>query len=427
MRILTLVQRCRYSKTAGIAQLVKDQKTYFDSGATREIEFRKQQLGVLRAALEEHRADVADAVYEDLRHSADVTNAREIDPSIAEIDLALKHVDEWAKPDMKPVEPAGQPFVVKDPRGQVLLIAPRNYALVLLLRPLVSALAAGNVAIVRPSEGTPSTAEVLQHVVERYFDKHYLSIVRGPSEVVTELLQHRFDFIFFTGSPEIGKVVMKAAAEHLTPVALDLGGKCPCFIDSDVDLDVFAERFVAAKWLNSGQTCLDPDYVLTTYDVRPQLVESLERAIHMVYGDDARKCPRYGRIVGRRQYNHLASILGSTKAKVLYKGGEPDPDDLYIPPIILEALPDDATMKDEIFGPILPILTVPHFDDALRLISAGEKPLAAYIFTNDNAKAERFLSETTSGGVTINDVFKHYEGKNISIDSFRLVATESNV
>ncbi|PAV74234.1 hypothetical protein WR25_03910 isoform B [Diploscapter pachys] len=300
-----------------------------------------------------------------------------------------------------------KPFVVKDPLGVALIVAPWNYPLSMVLLPLVAALGAGNTVIIKPSELAENTSNMFAKIVPKYFDQKQVAVCPGGVPETTEILKQRFDFIFYTGCPPVAKIIMAAASKHLTPVALELGGKCPVIVEKDADIDISAKRIVWGKWLNVGQTCLAPDYLIVTPAVKDKLVASIQKYIVEFYGNDTKLSKDYSRIINQRHFDRISTLLDRTKGTILYKGGERDRADLFIPPTILDCQPDDAFMEDEIFGPVLPILTVQSFDEALDLINRGEKPLAAYIFTRSDAKIKRLYTETSSGAITVNDTLMH--------------------
>jgi aldehyde dehydrogenase (NAD+) len=388
-------------------ELVDSQRKYFRTGQTKDLEFRKSQLKKLYEAVEKNKKQLAEAIYKDLRRPAEVNEQAEVVRCLKEIQYTLGHIDEWAKPIEKADEPAGKPVVVKDPLGVVLLLAPWNYPVTLVLMPLISIIAAGNTAVIKPSEVSEHTAEALDKVLSAAFDKEYIAVVQGGPQEANALLKERYDYIFYTGNSLVARAVMSAAANHITPVTLELGGKSPVFIESDVDIRTAAQRIAQGKWFNNGQTCIAPDYILTKSSLKTKLVEELEKAIKETYGDNPKANPHYSRVINQRHFDRLKHLLDTTKAKVVVKTGELDREDCFIPPIVLDASKDDVVMQDEIFGPLLPVVSVEDIDEAIEYINNGEKPLAAYLFTKDEEKIQKFVRETSSGGVTINDVIKH--------------------
>jgi aldehyde dehydrogenase (NAD+) len=388
-------------------ELVDSQRKYFRTGQTKDLDFRKTQLKKLYEAVEKNKKQLAEAIYKDLRRPAEVNEQAEVVRCLKEIQYTLGHIDEWAKPIEKADEPAGKPVVVKDPLGVVLLLAPWNYPVTLVLMPLISIIAAGNTAVIKPSEVSEHTAEALDKVLSAAFDKEYIAVVQGGPQEANALLKERYDYIFYTGNSLVARAVMSAAANHITPVTLELGGKSPVFTESDVDIRTAAQRIAQGKWFNNGQTCIAPDYILTKSSLKTKLVEELEKAIKETYGDNPKANPHYSRVINQRHFDRLKHLLDTTKAKVVVKTGELDREDCFIPPIVLDAPKDDVVMQDEIFGPLLPVVSVQDIDEAIEYINNGEKPLAAYLFTKDEEKIQKFVRETSSGGVTINDVIKH--------------------
>ncbi|KHJ98395.1 aldehyde dehydrogenase family protein [Oesophagostomum dentatum] len=392
------------------SEIVSRQREFFRSGQPAKIEHRKKQLQNLRKLITENTDALCEAVYQDLRRSPQSTQFLEIANAIVEIDYMLDNVDRWSKPvsvEKTFANVLDQALVVKDPLGVVLIISPWNYPISMILLPLIPAIAAGNTVIIKPSEVSSNTAATFEKLVAKYFSPEMLTVVNGGVQETTELLKERFDHILYTGCPPVAKIIMAAAAKHLTPVTLELGGKCPVIVEDDADIDTSARRIAWGKWLNCGQTCLAPDYVMVSPASKPKLVDAMRRYIGEFYGNNIKASQDYSRIINQRHFDRLSSLLDSTKGAVLFKGGDLDRNDLFIPPVILDVEKDDAFMQDEIFGPVLPVLTVQNLNEALAHINEGEKPLAAYIFTRSEAKAKRLYQETSSGGVTINDVVMH--------------------
>ncbi|CAI4223568.1 unnamed protein product [Auanema sp. JU1783] len=390
--------------------VVEKQRAYFNTGKTKSIQERISNLQTLRKLVEDNTEQLCDAVYKDHRRLPANTFFLEISNTIQEIDYTIANLKEWAQPtyvDKTVVNALDQPMIVKDPLGVVLIISPWNYPVAMLTLPLVPAIAAGNTVILKPSEVSSNTAAAIEELFAKYFPAEYISVVNGGVTETTELLKERFDHIFYTGCPPVAKIIMAAAAKHLTPVTLELGGKCPVIVEDDVDLDISARRIAWGKWMNCGQTCLAPDYILVSEKSKPKLIEGFRKYLKEFYGSEMKESKDYSRIISQRHYDRISSLLEQTKGTVLFSGGERDRDDLFIPPTILDVHVDDPFMQDEIFGPVLPVVTVKDLSEAIDFINKGEKPLAAYIFTSNEAKAKRLYSETSSGGVTINDVIMH--------------------
>ncbi|MGW3208488.1 aldehyde dehydrogenase family protein [Streptomyces sp. NPDC001135] len=373
----------------------------FATGRTRPVEWRTGQLRRLRAMLTERGADLAAALRADLGKSSTEAYRTEIDFTVREIDHTLDHLADWLRPEPAPV-PAhlgadARAWTQYDPLGVVLVIAPWNYPAQLLLAPMVGALASGNAVVAKPSELAPATSAALAELIPAYLDADAVAVVEGGIPETTALLAERFDHIFYTGNGAVGRIVMRAAAEHLTPVTLELGGKSPVFVDRDADLDVVADRLASGKFLNAGQTCVAPDYVLTDPETAAALETALVRAVEVLYGTDPAASPEYGRIVNERHFDRLSGLLGSGRVVV---GGTGDRTARYLAPTVLADVdPKSPVMQEEIFGPILPIVTVSGLDEAIGFINERDKPLALYVFTESEETRARIAAETSSGGL----------------------------
>ncbi|CAJ0961801.1 unnamed protein product, partial [Mesorhabditis belari] len=390
--------------------VVEAQRAYFNSGATRSLAFRKEQLKQLKKMLIECEGVLCDSVWEDHKRQPKSTYLLEIGSTITEIDYFLDNLDDWAKPEnvaKTVLNLLDTPQIIKDPKGVTLIVAPWNYPHYMVLLPLIPAIGAGNTVVIKPSEISEHSAKAMAECIGKYFDPKYLTVVNGGVSETTELLKERFDHILYTGCPPVAKIIMTAAAKHLTPVTLELGGKCPVIIRDDADLEISAKRVAWGKWMNCGQTCLAPDYVLVTEKSKGKFVDALRKSIREFYGDDIKSSKDYSRIISARHYDRISSLLDKSHGKVLIQDGERDREDLFITPTVLDVQKEDTFMEDEIFGPVLPILTINSFDEQLEYIRQGEKPLAAYIFTRNDRDADRLLAETSSGGVTVNDVIMH--------------------
>ncbi|MFI1760534.1 aldehyde dehydrogenase family protein [Streptomyces sp. NPDC020800] len=383
------------------ADVVARLRATFRTGRTKPVEWRTGQLRRLRAMLTEKGADLAAALHADLGKSSTEAYRTEIDFTVREIDHTLDHLDEWLHPEPAPV-PAhlgsdATAWTQYDPLGVVLVIAPWNYPAQLLLAPMVGALASGNAVVAKPSELAPATSAALARLIPAYLDTDAVAVVEGAVPETTALLAERFDHIFYTGNGTVGRIVMRAAAEHLTPVALELGGKSPVFVDRGTDLDVVADRLARGKFLNAGQTCVAPDYVLTDPETAAALESALVRAVEALFGPDPAASPEYGRIVNERHFDRLLALLGSGRVAV---GGGSDRGSRYIAPTVLADVdPASPVMQEEIFGPVLPIVTVPGADEAIGFINDRDKPLALYVFSESEQIRGRFAAETSSGGL----------------------------
>ncbi|MBL9114685.1 MAG: aldehyde dehydrogenase family protein [Verrucomicrobiaceae bacterium] len=386
------------------AKLIQSQRDHFQSGATRSAEWRKSMLGRLRAALSRSEDVILDALHADLRKSRHEACLSETGLVISEIDHALKHLKSWMRPQKHAVPFIawpGKAHVNPEPRGVALILSPWNYPVQLLLSPLVSALAAGNCAVLKPSELAPHTASVLVQLIGSIFSDHEVAICPGGKEVAEGLLEQRFDHIFYTGSSSVGRLVMSAAARHLTPVTLELGGKCPCIVTEGAALEVAARRIAWGRFTNAGQTCVAPDYVLVDKKVKSQLLEKLGNAVSTMYGANPKASADYGRIINRRHWERLFALLGSGRVVC---GGDADVDDLYIAPTVLDEVAiDSPLMQEEIFGPILPVLAYDTPEEAVAFVQQRPSPLAIYVFSNDKRLQATIAAQTQSGGVCIND------------------------
>nr|XP_051687051.1 aldehyde dehydrogenase family 3 member B1 isoform X2 [Oryctolagus cuniculus] len=380
----------------------------FDAGRTRPAEFRATQLRGLSRFLQENRQLLQAALAQDLHKSAFEAEVSELGISLGEIKLALRKLRAWSQDERVPRNLATQldsAFIRKEPYGLVLIIAPWNYPVNLTLVPLVGAIAAGNCVVLKPSEISKGTEKVLAEVLPRYLDQSCFAVVLGGPEETGQLLEHRFDYILFTGSPRVGKIVMAAAAKHLTPVTLELGGKNPCYVDDNCDPQTVANRVAWFRYFNAGQTCVAPDYVLCSPETRERLLPALQQAITRFYGDDPQRSPNLGRIINQKQFRRLQALLGCGRVAI---GGQSDESQRYIAPTVLVDVQEaEPVMQEEIFGPILPILTVSGLDEAVAFINRREKPLALYAFSNSSQVVRQVLERTSSGGFCGNDGFMH--------------------
>ncbi|MFF7870822.1 aldehyde dehydrogenase family protein [Streptomyces qaidamensis] len=383
------------------ADVVARLRATFRTGRTKPAEWRMAQLRRLRDMLTENGTDLAAALHADLGKSDTEAFRTEIDFTVREIDHTLDHLADWLRPEPAPA-PAhlgadAAVWTQYDPLGVVLVIAPWNYPAQLLLTPVAGALAAGNAVIAKPSELAPATSAVLARLLPAYLDTDAVAVVEGGVPETTALLAERFDHIFYTGNGTVGRIVLRAAAEHLTPVTLELGGKSPAFVDRDTDLAVVADRLTRGKFLNAGQTCVAPDYVLTDPETAAALEPLLVNAVKELYGSDPAASGEYGRIINERHFDRLTGLLDSGRTVV---GGTSDRAAQYLAPTILaDVAPDAPVMREEIFGPILPIVTVPGLDEAIDFINDRDKPLALYVFTESDGTRRRFAAETSSGGL----------------------------
>ena len=401
-------------------ELLQKQKDYFRTGETRDIEFRISKLKRLKKAIKIYEQKVLEALRKDLGKPEQESFFSEVGGIYASIDLFVKNLAKWtkAKSVNTPIVQYGESYIEYEPYGSVLVIVPFNYPFQLAMEPLIGAIASGNTAVVKPSELAPETEKVITDIIRDAFDESYVASVCGGVDLITKLLSQRFDYIFFTGSVRVGKIVMEAASKNLTPVTLELGGKSPVFVDENFDVRLAAKRIAWGKFLNNGQTCIAPDYVLVHESRKLALIEELKAVIREHYGENIKENPDYGRIINEKQTERLAKILESDKDLVVF-GGDFDIEQRYIAPTLLDlgklgdaSVNESAAMADEIFGPILPIVSYESLDEAVDKVRDGEKPLAMYIFSKNKEYIESVKSKISSGNITINDTVKH-----VSIDS----------
>ncbi len=383
----------------------------FGAGVVRSLASRRAQLVQLRRMLVEQEDRLVDALTVDLGKPRIEAYTTEIAFTINEIDHTLKHLDAWNKPRKVKVPLTFKPGSGRlhpEPLGTVCIIAPWNYPVQLLLAPLVPALAAGNTAVLKPSEVTPTVAAALADLVPRYLDERAVALVTGGVDETTALLEQRFDHIFYTGNGVVGRVVMAAAARHLTPVTLELGGKSPAIVAADANIEVAARRIAWGKFVNAGQTCVAPDHVLVEESIEREFLDALANAITSFYGPDPSQSPDYARIVNERHYDRLMGLLDESGYETTVVGGSGQRDAKYIAPTVLAGVkPDAAVMSEEIFGPILPVLTVADVDEAIRFVNDRDKPLALYAFSSNDRTLDRIVDQTSAGGVTLNHVLLH--------------------
>jgi len=391
-----------------IREAVEGARRAFDDGTTRPLAWRLQQLEGLARFLKEREEDILAVLAADVGKPKLEAYSTEIAYTATEIEDARRKVAKWMRPrkvSTPLVLQPGKSFVEAQPLGVVLVIAPWNYPLALLMGPLIAAIAAGNAAILKPSEVAPETSALLAKQLHRYVDARCIRVIEGGVPETTELLRERFDHIFYTGNGTVAKIVMAAAAEHLTPVALELGGKSPTLIDPSANLEVAVKRICWGKFSNAGQTCVAPDYVLAHEAVHDRFIDLLVETIRGFYGPEPRKSPDFGRIVNARHHRRLVSLLDSGTVVV---GGEFDEVDRYIAPTILrDVSPDSPVMRDEIFGPILPVLRVRSMDEAVAFVNRRPKPLALYLFAEDERIQRDVIARTSSGGASVNHTWMH--------------------
>jgi len=390
------------------ADLVARLRATFETGRTRDIAWRRGQLETLRRLLTEGEGRLIAAIAADFAKPAFETQITETRNVVWEIDHALPRLSRWMRGRRESLPWAlwpGSGRIRPEPLGVALIIAPWNYPVQLLFSPLVGALAAGNCAVLKPSELTPNTAAALADLVAQYMDHEAVALMAGGADISTALLAERFDHIFFTGGARVGRIVMEAAAKHLTPVTLELGGKSPCVVAADANLKIAAERIVWGKFLNAGQTCVAPDYVLVERSRHDALLEAMKATITRFFGADPKQSPDLARIVNEQHATRLAGYFASGR---VVAGGVADIKERYVAPTVLaDVNPDLRLMREEIFGPVLPIVEYGTVDEAIDHVNRGERPLALYWFGTDSTNRQRVMRETVAGGVTINDCMLH--------------------
>ena len=394
--------------------LVELQRVYFRSHATRPLEFRRARLRELQAAIEAREAELLAALHADLHKPPQEAYASELGVVLGEIRHALALLPQWMKPRrgrLSLLTLPGRARIHPEPYGVALIIAPWNYPFQLLFTPLVGAIAAGNCACLKPSELAPHTSAVVAELIHATFPEEYIAVVEGGRTETEALLEQCFDCIFFTGSTHVGRSVMSAAARHLTPVTLELGGKSPCIVCADAPLEITARRIVWGKFMNAGQTCVAPDYLLVDRRIRDALIAAMAQSIRDFYGPEPLASPDYGRIINQQHFERLSGYLNQGN---IVHGGRASFSDLYLEPTILTDVPLDApVMEEEIFGPILPVLDFAEFDEALAFLRQRPSPLALYLFTQKRQTQQRLVAETRAGGVCINDTVMHLLGKDL--------------
>lgn len=393
------------------SKLTEAQKQFFETGRTRDLAFRICQLQLLADAMRKNETVLEEALKKDLGKSVFESYATEIGFVLADIRYTIQNLQKWSAP--KRVRTPlylfpGKSKIQKEPYGSVLILGPYNYPVQLLAEPLIGAIAAGNCAVLKPSELTPHVSKAMYQIVHSTFKEEYIACVEGGVEVNQELLSQKFDYIFFTGSERVGRIVMKAAAENLTPVTLELGGKSPVIIEKTANIKEAARRIAWGKLMNAGQTCVAPDYVLVDESRKQQFLTEMKNAFFHLYGKEIKKNPHFGRIVNERHMERLQKIL-EQDAKYLFCGGEADALQRYIEPAILDLGKDQnaASMQEELFGPILPVLSYHKLEDAVRFVNKRAKPLALYLFTKKRSAEKFVLERVSSGGVCVNDTISH--------------------
>lgn len=394
---------------ATIQQIIDKQRLYFETGNTLPVAFRKEQLQMLKKMLIENEQALLDAMYADFGKPALESYVTEVGFVEQEITMMIKNIAKWARPKKVAetlINFPAKSYIYQQPYGVALIIGPWNYPLQLVINPLIGAIAAGNCAVVKPSELTAHTSRVIANMLRSTFSENYIAVVEGGIPTTQNLLQQRFDKIFFTGSSNVGRIVMLAAAKYLTPVTLELGGKSPAIVALEADLELAAKRIVWGKFLNAGQTCVAPDYVLVREQVKEELIQLMTQCIKEFYGDDPSKSPDFARIINDAHFERLSSHL---KTGNIRTGGQTDASQRYIAPTILDQVSwEDPIMQEEIFGPVLPVLSYSNGSEVIQLINSREKPLALYYFSSNLDKQQRIIQHVQFGGGCINDTLSHF-------------------
>lgn len=397
-----------------IKELISRQNDLFQSKYTLNVKDRIKRLKNLYSAIKNNEQNIAKALYADLHKSEFESYATETGIVLQEIKLHIKKLKKWVKPvKVKRVtaDITASARIYPQPLGVVLIISPWNYPFQLLINPLIGAISAGNCAICKPSEFAPNTAEIISKILSECFDENRVAVVNGDKEVTKELLTHRFDHIFFTGGQQIGKIVMQAAAKHLTSVTLELGGKSPCIADEDANLRLTAKRLVWGKFVNAGQTCVAPDYVFIHSSIKNNLLELIKTTIIEFYGENPENNPDFPRIVNANHFQRIKKLMENS---TIIFGGNTNEKELYISPTIIDNVTEnDPVMQEEIMGPLLPVMEFTELDEVLQFINSREKPLALYYFSENKSKQQKMIMETASGGCCINDTIMHLVNHNL--------------
>ncbi len=392
-----------------VDKIIEDHYKFFESKKSRDIDFRINQLRSLKSAIKKYEYKIYEALYKDLGKCEFESYTTEVGFVLSSISHTIKNLKKWAKKEKVKTPlylfPA-KSFVISEPYGTVLIIGPYNYPFQLLIEPLVGALAAGNCVVLKPSENVPNLSRVITEMITETFPKEYIRSVEGGVETNTSLINGTFDYIFFTGSAQVGKIIMEAAARNLVPVTLELGGKSPVIVDESADIKVAAQRIIWGKTINVGQTCVAPDYVVVNNKVKDDLIKELRVQIQSFYGKDAIESKDYGRIVNDRHFLRLKNILDKEADKIIC-GGKVNREKRYIEPTLIDASWEGEAMSEEIFGPILPIISFSNLDEVIGKIKRLSKPLALYLFAENYKVEEKVLEEISSGGACINDTITH--------------------
>ncbi len=396
-----------------IDELLDLQNKYFDSQATKDVSFRINQLDILKNAIKKYEPKIIEAIKKDFNKCEFEVYETEIGMTLSEIKHVRNKVKKWSSPQKVKTpltNPGAKTYVYKQPYGVCLIMSPWNYPFYLCISPLIGAIISGNCATIKPSELSFNTSKVIKDMIEEYFDKEYIAVVEGDIATNKYLLSKKFDYIFFTGSPAVGKIVMEAASKNLTPITLELGGKSPCVVDESCDIDMSAKKIVWGKLLNGGQTCIAPDYIIAHTKIKDELIESMKKYIDEFYGASPIKSDDYAGIINRKHFDRILSLINYNK--VVY-GGKYDEIKLKIEPTILDKVDImDDVMQEEIFGPLIPVMEFEKISDLDKIIEKNRNPLAFYIFTNDKKFEETIINKFSFGGGCVNDTIMHISNQN---------------
>ncbi len=393
---------------SGFDSLIRKQKDFYSSGKTKEIRFRRDQLKKLKNVINKNEEEFYNALKHDFNKSVFETYATEVGLVYKEIDFTEKRLSSWAK--SKRVKSnllnfPGRSYIHPEPYGSVLIIGTWNYPVYLTMMPLIGAIAAGNTVILKPAELSNNSSKIISKTIDESFNENFVTVIEGGVDTTRELLKQEFDYIFFSGSPAVGKIVMRAAAEHLTPVTLELGGKSPAIVDEDAKIDLAAKRITWGKFLNAGQTCIAPDYVLVHKNIKDELVSKIIKHIKKFYGEDPKNSPDFPRIIDEKHFDRLNNYLSD--GNIIF-GGRIDKEEKYIEPTLVDGVSwESSIMQDEIFGPILPLLTFENLDEIIRIINERHVPLSVYYFSENRKKQKRVIKDVEFGGGCINDTVLH--------------------
>lgn len=404
-----------YTPISDIPKKLETLRGYFATQVTKSAKWRKEQLRAALRLMTENEDRITAALKADVGKPNFEATFTEIVSVETEIRAMIDELDEWMKPTHYPTPASlmpGDSYVVRDPYGVVLIIAPFNYPIQLTILPLIASISAGNCAVLKPSELTPASSALLAELIPKYMDNSAFQVVTGSIAETTALLKERWDYIFFTGSDMVGKVVARAAAEHLTPVTLELGGKSPVILGPDADLTLAARRVMWGKCLNAGQSCIAPDYAFVPVDLQKKFEEECVKVVKTFYAENPSSSPDFGRIVSERHTQRLAKLIDGAKDQLIY-GGKYDVANKFVEPTIVTATTEQPIMNEEIFGPILPIIPYENINKVIEYINSKPKPLALYVFSTKSDFNDRILKETSSGGVSINDVMMHFANANL--------------